>query len=299
MNHEQIMGGNDDSEYSTSPPTRSRRPTISYAQATKRLSFQNETIIAQTPHVNTTNATQTMTTTMSTLTQSSLNDAIASLRKETEKSINDLRDEIKAEVKGMENNIATAVIMAMRQNNLSNMEVENLEAASMDSSQTATTTKSVMDQLDSLTQIVQLLAKKVQDIATIQEDNANKRARSLEPTIRNILQSLPNQEKDKDSGTRSPPAKLPRPTARTPPPKPPPPPNGIPKSTGNRDPGGKLMSSHKYHHLDSSTTKNKTKGINYKTHNKKSTDSEQPQYLQNLKTTQQKEQQHKKKEPTE
>jgi hypothetical protein len=199
------------------------------------LSFQNETIFAQTPQVNMTNSTQTMTTMMSTLTQSSLNDAIASLRKETEKSISDLRKEIKTEVKGMENNIATAVITAMRQNNLPNMDVENSEAASLDSSQTATTTKSVMDRLDSLTQIVQLLAEKVQDIATIQEDNANKRARSLEPTIRNILQSSPSREQEKESGTRSPPAKLPRPTARTPPLKLPPPPNGIPKSKGTQE----------------------------------------------------------------
>jgi hypothetical protein len=44
----------------------------------------------------------------------------------------------------------------------------------MDSSQTTTTAKSMMDRLDSLTQIVQLLAEKVQDIASIQEDNVNK-----------------------------------------------------------------------------------------------------------------------------
>jgi hypothetical protein len=227
------MGGDDDSEYSTSPPTRSRRPTISYAQATKRLSFQNETIITQTPQANT---TQTMTTTMSTLTQSSLNDTISSLRKETEKSINDpLRNEIKTEVKSMETSIATAVITAIRQSNRNFMEVENSEVASMDSSQTATTTKSVMDRLDSLTQIIQLLAEKVQDIASIQEENANKRARSLEPMARQILQSSPNREKEKDTSTHSPPAKLPRPTARTPPPKHPSPPNGIHKSTGTQE----------------------------------------------------------------
>jgi hypothetical protein len=40
---------------------------------------------------------QTITTTMSTLTQSSLNDAITNLRKETEKSINELREKLKSE----------------------------------------------------------------------------------------------------------------------------------------------------------------------------------------------------------
>jgi hypothetical protein len=51
-----------------------------------------------------TNLQQTMTTTMSTLTQSSLNEAINNLRKETENSINDLRKELKSEVKNMESN---------------------------------------------------------------------------------------------------------------------------------------------------------------------------------------------------
>jgi hypothetical protein len=93
MNHDIMMGGDDESEYSTTPPVRSRRPTISYAQTTKRLSFQNETIISQIPKDNTTATMQTMTTTMSTLTQNSINDAVANLRKETEQSINSLRDE--------------------------------------------------------------------------------------------------------------------------------------------------------------------------------------------------------------
>jgi hypothetical protein len=125
-------------------------------------------------------------------------------------------------MKSMENSIATAVVAAIR-NNPTNMELEQSEAASVDSNQTATTTKLMMDRLDSLTQIVQLLAEKVQDIATIQEENANKRARSLEPTSRKILQS-PSRESGKDTSTSSPPAKLPRPMARTPSPKPPPPP---------------------------------------------------------------------------
>jgi hypothetical protein len=145
--------------------------------------------------------------------------------------INELRAELKLEVKNMETNIATAVITAIR-TNPNNMDVEQMESASMDSSHTAITEKSVMDRIDSLAQIVQLLAKKVQDIASIQEENLNKRARSLE--ARKILSS-PSREKEKDSSTHSPPAKLPRPTARTPSPKPPPPPNGIPKITGTQE----------------------------------------------------------------
>jgi hypothetical protein len=103
--------------------------------------------MAQTPKNNTTNTMQKMTMTMSTLTQSSLNNLVISLRKETEQSI---------QMKNMETSITTAVVTAIR-NNPTNMELEQSESASMDSNQTATTTKSVMDRLDSLTQIVKLL----------------------------------------------------------------------------------------------------------------------------------------------
>jgi hypothetical protein len=65
----------DDSKYSASPPMRSRRPTISYAQATKRLSFTNETILGQSKDSNE-NTNTTAMTTMSTLTQNSLDEAL-------------------------------------------------------------------------------------------------------------------------------------------------------------------------------------------------------------------------------
>jgi hypothetical protein len=80
----------DDSEYSTSPPTRSRRPTISYAQAMKRLSFQNETILGDNNKEMQSQTTTTQTTAMSTLTQDSLNATLQIFRQETEKSINNL-----------------------------------------------------------------------------------------------------------------------------------------------------------------------------------------------------------------
>jgi hypothetical protein len=84
----------EDSEYSVSPPPmRSRRPNILYAQATKRLSFQNETILG-TPNKSNIQTNNTATTNMSTLTQNSLDAAIQQLRKENEKLINDLRQEI-------------------------------------------------------------------------------------------------------------------------------------------------------------------------------------------------------------
>jgi hypothetical protein len=168
MKHDTLMGGDDDSEYSTTPPVCTRRPTISYAQATKRLSFQQEMILTDSQQKTPTHSTQTMTTinthrlvayttaekaltsprgawalttrlvqpetmttTMSTLTQSSLNDAINNLRQETERSITSLREELKTEeVKSMENNIAIAVITAMQKANGNAMEDAKSEPAS-------------------------------------------------------------------------------------------------------------------------------------------------------------------------
>jgi hypothetical protein len=115
-----------DSSYSVSPPTRSRRPTISYAQATKRLSFQNETILGSPKETNM-QANNTVSTTMSTLTQNSLDEAIQQIRSETEKSINNLRQEMRAEVKSMEQNIAASVIAAIQATQPINMVVEQTE----------------------------------------------------------------------------------------------------------------------------------------------------------------------------
>jgi hypothetical protein len=104
----------DEDSISTTPPQRPRRMTISYAQATRRLSFQSEPTITTT-----TNKTETSTanmTTMSTLTQSNLEAAMAKIRSETENSINKLRQELKNEVNSMEEKIASAVVAAIRSN---------------------------------------------------------------------------------------------------------------------------------------------------------------------------------------
>jgi hypothetical protein len=75
----------DEDEISTTPPTRPRRMTISYAQATRRLSFHSET---SKPTNKTGNSIETMATSMSTLTQTSLDAALTKIRAETENSIN-------------------------------------------------------------------------------------------------------------------------------------------------------------------------------------------------------------------
>jgi hypothetical protein len=100
----------DDDTMSTTPPTRPRRMTISYAQATRRLSFQKETA----PDTNkTATSHSTMETSLSTLTQTSLDEAMLKIRKETENSIKEVRDELKKEAQSMEERIANAVITAI------------------------------------------------------------------------------------------------------------------------------------------------------------------------------------------
>jgi hypothetical protein len=199
----------EDSAYSVSPPTRSRRPTISYAQATKRLSFQNETILGS-PKETSSQANNTMATAVSTLTQNSLDTALQQIRTETEKSINNLRQELRTEVKNMEQNIAATVIAAIQATQPINMVVEQeTENRSTESSShdTTATIKLMMDRFDALTQVVQNLANKVAEIAENQESNANKRSRSPDGKPKQTNNETTNK------GSSSPPAKLPRPTA--------------------------------------------------------------------------------------
>jgi hypothetical protein len=209
----------DDSEYSASPPIRRRRPTISYAQATKRLSFNNETILGQSKDTNN-NANATAMTTMSTLTQNSLDEALQKIRTETARSIAELRDEMKTDVKSMEQNIAATVIAAINsKENPINMEVESTTdggSTGAVSHDTATTMKTVMDKFESLTQIVIQLAEKVKILADNQETMTNKRSRPQE----HKKSDIPTNDKNGNE-SRSPPAKQPRPPA-TPPSTPPP-----------------------------------------------------------------------------
>jgi hypothetical protein len=55
-----------------------------------------------------------MATSLSTLTQDSLNEAMDQIRKETAQSIENLRKELQKDVLSMEDNIATAVINALK-----------------------------------------------------------------------------------------------------------------------------------------------------------------------------------------
>jgi hypothetical protein len=77
----------DEESISTTPPPRIRRPTISYAQAAQRLSFQDD---SDKNNRSFKNSGSTMAASLSTLMQNSLDEAMEQIRKETAQSINKL-----------------------------------------------------------------------------------------------------------------------------------------------------------------------------------------------------------------
>jgi hypothetical protein len=216
----------DDESEISSPPARRRRPSISYAQATKRLSFQSETIMNNKNDTQVTNSGFTMNTTMSTLTQSSLDEALAKIRDENTWAIELLRAEIKNDVQSMETRIATAVIQAVRTAQSEQTDTSS-QASSID---TSTTTRTFADRFDALTLIVQNLANQVTALTEAQEANINKRQRELNATTSS---AIPPVLQSSRQPARSPPAKLPR--ARAPSPPTTPPPNGHPKNAGAQE----------------------------------------------------------------
>jgi hypothetical protein len=102
----------------------------------------------------------------------------------------------------------------------------------------------MMDRFDILTQVVKTLAEKIAEVAENQESQAFKRNRPIDTPNRQIL-----RDEQPEAETKSPPAKLPRPTAMTPPSTPPP--KGHPKKI--RGPGGKIMLTQKIQHLVTDT----------------------------------------------
>jgi hypothetical protein len=214
----------DDDSLPTTPPSHPCRMSISYAQATRRLTFQKET----TPATSKAETTQsTMATSLSTLTQTSLDEAIAKLRTETENSITKLRNELKIKVQSMEDKIANAVIAAIRTvPPVENMEAEISDAHSTQSSyqETAVTTQSLADKVDLLVNIVQLLTERVSELSEKQELQPVKRNRPLAtpPKFR-----LPSTSTTETTTQRSPPTKVLRSETNTERPKIPPP-NGTP-----------------------------------------------------------------------
>jgi hypothetical protein len=224
----------EEEDLSTSPPPpRPKRLTISYAQAMKRLSFGEK----QSPdQSNSNNSNVTMNTTMSTLTQSTLDEALEKIRKETEKSLERLRTEMQEKIQSMENSIATAVINAIRSTPevVHAMETEESEAQSLQSSaqETTVTMKTITEQFEALTNVVQLLSERVSELSKNQQENQNKRNRPNDLPPRQLSQSL-NSNNRSNNNTQSPPTKQHRSSVPTPPKTPPP--NGNPATAGSRE----------------------------------------------------------------
>jgi outer membrane murein-binding lipoprotein Lpp len=166
-----------------------------------------------------------MATSLSTLTQTSLDEAMSKMRVETERTIQALRNELKTDVKSMEEKIAKAVITAIRTSPpVENMETDQMETNSTQSSyqETAVTTQTLADKVDSLTSIVQLLAEKVAELSERQETQTIQRNRPLAtpPKFR-----LPTTNDAKKTPQQSPPTKVLR-SELTPERSKTPPPNG-------------------------------------------------------------------------
>jgi hypothetical protein len=194
----------DEDSISTTPPTRTKRMTISYAQATRRLSFS--TGQPDTSATKTNNSNETTTTSMSTLTQTSLDEAILKIRAETEQSIKELRQELKIEVQSMEQTIANAVIAAMRSTPpLESM--DTTDANSSQSSHTAATIQTLADKYESLHSAVLTLTEKVIELTERQDPPQSKRTRPLAtpPKFR-----LPPTNEYSSPTKQSPPTKVPR-----------------------------------------------------------------------------------------
>jgi hypothetical protein len=230
----------DEDDLSTSPPQRQRqrRMTITYAQAAKRLSFQSDTSKTTCEP----NSGVTTATSMSTLTQSTLDEAMEKIRNETTKSIEQLRSDMQKEIQNMEGNIAAALINALKltPSTVHMMETDSSEAASVQSTQDTTTTmKTMADKFETLTNIVQSLSERVLDLAEKQtffqnqimekqEASQNKRTRPDLPS-RQLAPSL-NAARQQ---AQSPPNKQPRASIPTPPATPPP--KGAPAKAGSRE----------------------------------------------------------------
>jgi hypothetical protein len=154
-------------------------------------------------------ATSTMATTMSTLTQTSLEAAITTIRAETEKSINSLWQELKNEVRSMEEKIANAVITAIRSHpSMDSMETENADAISTQSSQTEVTVQTLADKYDSFHSAMLLLTERVSELADMQTQAQYKRNRPLDTPPKFRLP--PTTHNSPKSAQQSPPTKVPR-----------------------------------------------------------------------------------------
>jgi hypothetical protein len=152
------------------------------------------------------------------------------IQKETAESIEKLRQELQTDILSMENNIANAVINALKSPQAISMDTDNSEEMSNQSTayDTVATMKTLEEKFDSLSTMVQMLAERMSEIVASQEQNQNKRNRPADSPTKQILKSPTARQP-----AQSPPAKQPRAMAPQPPNTPPP--HGIPRPSGTRE----------------------------------------------------------------
>jgi hypothetical protein len=207
----------DDDETST-PPKRPKRFTISYAQATKRLSFQQETIL--TPPTKIPINSTTVTTTTSSITQESLEESLRRFRIETDNSIAGFRQEIQEKFTNIEDLIVSAVTKAIKTpaqeiHTQANLNDNNSNYSTAQES--TNTTSTLTDKVDNLTEIVLMLTKDLKELRAEREREREppKRTRSPLPTPPKNRTSREDNDDDEEKSGKSPPSKLSRPRSET------------------------------------------------------------------------------------
>jgi hypothetical protein len=205
-----------DDDEATTPPKRPKRFTISYAQATKRLSFNNESILTPPKTVQANRTTGTTTT--STLTQESLEESLRRFRIETDNSLASFRKEIQDKFINIEDIIISAVTKA---SSIPAQEINTQRTQSDNNSNYSTaqessnTTSTLTDKVDNLTEIVLRLTQDLKELKAERETDrdSSKRNRSPYPTPPKLKN--PQVDAEENAG-KSPPSKQQRSRAESP-----------------------------------------------------------------------------------
>jgi hypothetical protein len=219
-----MMYINDD-EAST-PPKRPKRFTIvSYAQATKRLSFQNETILTP-PTKIPTNNTAVITTTTSSITQESLEESLRRFRIETDNSIAGFRQEMQEKFMNIEELIISAVTKAVQaptQEISTQAKLNDNNSNYSTVHETVNTTSTLTDKVDNLTEIMMMLTKDLKELQAERERDREppKQTRSPLPTPPKIQTPQSDNAEDDEKSGKSPPSKQLRARSESPTIKPP------------------------------------------------------------------------------
>jgi hypothetical protein len=197
-----------DDDEATTPTKRPKRFTISYAQATKRFSFNNESILTP-PKTVQANGT-TGTTTTSTLTQESLEESLQRFRIETNNSLASFQKEIQDKFTNIEDIIISAITKACQyQHKKSTLNASNPITANSNYStaqESSNTTCTLTDKVDNLTEIVLRLTQDLKELkAECETDReSSKRNQSPYPTPPKL--KTPQVHAEKNAG-KSPPSK--------------------------------------------------------------------------------------------